>query len=504
MKKFLFRAGTVILCVAVAAVCVLSIGRVFADKTELTVKIDPTVKYQTINGWGASACWWAQKTDGVAGDETIRLLYSKEGLGLNIYRFNVGAGEKDNPDTKIENDWRKAESFYVLNEETGEYEYDFTKDAVSVAAMKKALSYGCVDTVVLFANSPHYSMTESGLASGGEETHQNNLPRENFEAYADYFLTITEHFINDGVPVKYISPFNEPQWSWGGDEVWQEGCHYEPEEFVELTKVFLDKIKERNLDVKLSVPENGCIRDGFKNYAKKYLTALDEAGVIDDIEYSYHSYKGDRQMLTKKLFGKSMRENYPSLEYSMSEWCELPCQNDTGSITSALIASRVITQDIGLSCAGSWCAWNGAAQEWIQESGEDYSDGLISVSGDFDSIEIAMRYYALAHFSKFVPQGSVLIETKKSPSDIALRRSNSKLYFGSAVNACSFLTPQGETVCVLTNEGPERKISLEAQGNKMNVVTTTQSKQLENKYSGEIKNDIILPENSITTLIFSE
>lgn len=176
MKKFLFRAGTVILCVAVAAVCVLSIGRVFADKTELTVKIDPTVKYQTINGWGASACWWAQKTDGVAGDETIRLLYSKEGLGLNIYRFNVGAGEKDNPDTKIENDWRKAESFYVLNEETGEYEYDFTKDAVSVAAMKKALSYGCVDTVVLFANSPHYSMTESGLASGGEETHQNNLP----------------------------------------------------------------------------------------------------------------------------------------------------------------------------------------------------------------------------------------------------------------------------------------------------------------------------------------
>ena len=74
MKKFLLRAGTVILCVAVAAVCVLSIGRVFADKTELTVKIDPTVKYHTINGWGTSACWWAQKAEGAAGDETIRLL----------------------------------------------------------------------------------------------------------------------------------------------------------------------------------------------------------------------------------------------------------------------------------------------------------------------------------------------------------------------------------------------------------------------------------------------
>ncbi|MGN1479221.1 MAG: glycoside hydrolase family 30 beta sandwich domain-containing protein, partial [Acutalibacteraceae bacterium] len=67
-----------------------------------------------------------------------------------------------------------------------------------------------------------------------------------------------------------------------------------------------------------------------------------------------------------------------------------------------------------------------------------------------------------------------------------------------------FLTPQGETVCVLTNEGPERKISLEVQGNKMNIVTTTQSRQLENTYSGEIKSDITLPENSITTLILSE
>ena len=54
----------------------------------------------------------------------------------------------------------------------------------------------------------------------------------------------TKYFIEKGVPVKYISPINEPQWSWGGDWVGQEGCHYEPEQALAVFKVFAQKIKE--------------------------------------------------------------------------------------------------------------------------------------------------------------------------------------------------------------------------------------------------------------------
>ena len=105
------------------------------------------------------------------------------------------------PNSRIRGN-RATESFYVLNEETGAYEYDFTRDAAAQHMLDLALSYGCVDTVVLFANSPHYSMTKTGQATGGLEENFSNLPAENYEAYADYFLTVTKYFLDKGVPVK--------------------------------------------------------------------------------------------------------------------------------------------------------------------------------------------------------------------------------------------------------------------------------------------------------------
>ena len=134
----------------------------------------------------------------------------KRAWGLNIYRYNIGAGSADNSETLIENPWRRTESFYVFNEETGEYEYDFTRDAAAQKFLDLCLSYGCIDTVVLFANSPHYSMTLNGKASGNEEWWVSNIASENYDAYADYLVTIAEYFIKKGVPVKYISPTNEP------------------------------------------------------------------------------------------------------------------------------------------------------------------------------------------------------------------------------------------------------------------------------------------------------
>lgn len=222
MKKvlnFLIPAVAVLLAVTVVVTGIFFdsiFGKTdwFIEKSQtadvkLTVKADKNG--EVLDGFGASACWWSQ----IAGNseyaqDIAKLLYSKEGLGLNIYRYNIGAGSADNSETLIENPWRRTESFYVFNEETGEYEYDFTRDAAAQKFLDLCLSYGCIDTVVLFANSPHYSMTLNGKASGNEEWWVSNIASENYDAYADYLVTIAEYFIKKGVPVKYISPTNEP------------------------------------------------------------------------------------------------------------------------------------------------------------------------------------------------------------------------------------------------------------------------------------------------------
>lgn len=76
----------------------------------------------------------------------------KSGLGLNIYRYNIGAGWDEN-NCRVTNPWRRCESFYVLkdneNEEDFDGEYDFGKDKNAYEFLKQSLKENTVDTVIL-------------------------------------------------------------------------------------------------------------------------------------------------------------------------------------------------------------------------------------------------------------------------------------------------------------------------------------------------------------------
>ena len=211
-------------------------------------------KKQILKGFGTSACWWSQNiSDEKTADEISDLLYSQKGLNLTIYRYNIGAGWNSS-NCRVSNPWRKCESFFVYDDynEDENYKgdgYDFEKDKNAYSFMKTCLTKGNIDTVILFANSPHYSLTSSGQASGSLMHHTCNLPKSNYRRFAEYFLDITEHFIADKIPVTHISPINEPQWKWGGSHVWQQGCHYEHEEFAEVFQIIDEEQEKRKLEV---------------------------------------------------------------------------------------------------------------------------------------------------------------------------------------------------------------------------------------------------------------
>ncbi|GAE90776.1 alpha-L-arabinofuranosidase II precursor [Acetivibrio straminisolvens JCM 21531] len=64
-----------------------------------TVTIDPDATYQTIEGWGASLCWWGNQIGRWSADNRNKLIEKivspTDGLGYNIFRYNIGGG--DNP-----------------------------------------------------------------------------------------------------------------------------------------------------------------------------------------------------------------------------------------------------------------------------------------------------------------------------------------------------------------------------------------------------------------------
>ena len=86
-----------------------------------TVRIMLSHPCQRFDSWGTSGAWWSQHVGNSAVDEQVaELLFDKEsGLGLQIYRYNIGGGEAENPNSRIWGNWTKTESFYVLNEQTG-------------------------------------------------------------------------------------------------------------------------------------------------------------------------------------------------------------------------------------------------------------------------------------------------------------------------------------------------------------------------------------------------
>ena len=454
----------------------------------LSLTLHSQDRRQRISGFGTSACWWSpQLSDPEKRRDLLRRLYSKQGLGLNIYRYNVGGGVNPKHE-RVQNPWRLTESFFVLDSETGEGHFDFSRDQNAQAALFEALSHGCVDTVVLFANSPHYSMTVSGESSGGLVPHCCNLREDCFGRFVDSFLTVTEYFLSKGVPVKLISPINEPQWKWGGDDVRQEGCHYETQQVVRLLHLFAEEIEKRALPVLLAAPESGEI--GEKT--REYFTALAADPVIlrNLGSFAYHSYWADGDTPAKTQLGDWFyAQRFSSVPLDMTEWCELPNKHPTDDPMAAALMAAVIAQDLAASRAQSWTSWVAVNQTWLQEDGRDYSDGLFTASNDFSRYAATYRFDALGHFSRFVPAGSSCIGCEMTANETA------------AVTPCAFRRPDGATVLVLSNTGAACEVQMLLHGREMEIFTTDAEHHLAHTYSGAPLPTLTLPAVSVTTVV---
>lgn len=442
-----------------------------------TLYVDNTITYQTFESFGTSAAWWAQTIDD---DDTAReiakMLYDdEEGLGLDIFRYNIGGGEADNPDTRIWNTTRRTESFYVFNEETNAWEYDFTRDANAVRMMKYAVEYGA-DKIILFCNSPHYSMTKSGHASGGFEDAVSNLPEENYEAFIDYVLTIADHFAEEGLPIYAVSPINEPQWGWGGEWVGQEGCHYTVDETIKLLEMFALEMNERHSPYKLSGTESGQLSWQYFDYTDKFF----ESKILNKYcdTFSGHSYWIDNQLDTKEDIGLRFAKKFPNKKFEMSEWCELPMTINSDTIDSGLYMANIIVQDLTLLDAVSWQSWTAVNGDGVM----DFVDGVLHTYN---------RYYAYRQFSNFIQPGMKRV-------NIAQSKNNDNLA------SVAFKNNKQTVVVVINNSEETQKIKLLGVSGNVKMFTTDENHNCEEVTDFGKLSGIKLSPKSINTIVIDK
>lgn len=440
--------------------------------------------FQKYEGIGASGAWWSQIVGGWDGTDQsgveIRnkissLLFSKDkGIGMNIYRYNIGGGSAHSGKGVYSDFARRTESF-----DNGDGTYDFSKDENAVYMMKQAVKDGA-DEVIMFVNSPIERLTKNHLAHlNKNEIFRTNLAKKNYIPFAEYCLDVAEHFIDEGVPVKYLSPINEPFWIWNGG---QEGCHYSPRQAGKVMRCFALEMKKRSKmsGLKLSGVENGDIRWFNKSYTRELLRYPEVRSVIDAVDL--HSYClhmpipfFNNRVGFLKRYRKWMDRHYPDMPVKMSEWTHMVGGKNPG-MSSALETAKVMYEDFSVLNVTSW-------QHWIACSHYDYHDGLIYLDLDNKSFETTKRLWVTGNFSKYIPLGSVRFDVTCDDNELQV------LGFKNV----------SETVVIIINPNANKK-ELILEKDALMAITDKDNDLTESHHSAGCT--VTIPSESVVTFVF--
>lgn len=406
------------------------------DSGKVMIRLKPSQAFQTIDNFGASDAWsgqfvgnWPEEKKGAIAD----LLFSTEiddngnprGIGLSLWRFNMGAGSaQQGEQSGIRDEWRRAESFLEADGT-----YNWNRQAGQQWFLQAAKERG-VEKLLAFTNSPPVQFTKNGKAYAYNG--KSNLAPEQYTNFANYIANVINGLGDKGIEFDYISPVNEPQWDWsdGG----QEGTPFWNEEIAGIVRTLNSALEDHALDTKIDIAEAGKI-----NYL---FTSEDKPGRGNQTYVFFKPnsphYVGDLSRISKAISGHSYFTTSPfseavktrklladeialvdGLKFWMSEYCilgdnagEIEGNGRDLGITPALYVARVIHNDLVVSNASAW-HW------WLAVSPYNYKDGLVYIdknktNGNFYESKML---WALGNYSRFIRPGAIRIGVESAALD---------------------------------------------------------------------------------------
>lgn len=389
----------------------------------IRINIDLAAKAQTIHNFAASDAWSCQFTGTWPDNKRNQLadwLFSSDttadgqpkGIGLSMWRFNIGAGSAAQGDASgIRDEWRRADCFLGANRQ-----YDWQQAAGQLWFLNAAKARG-VQQFLGFLNSPPVAFTRNGKAFADKG--QCNLSPGQYPAVAGFLKDVVLGIQRQtGITLGFVSPVNEPQWDWsdGG----QEGCPYNNEQIYGLVKAIDQTFRQHQLSTQILVPEAGKLN---------YLYAAEDkpakgTQVAAFFDPNSPTYLGNCSHVYKAIAGHSYFTTSPrdtavairqrlyaalqGIPFWQSEYCILGdnagemngSKVDLG-MDAALYVAKVIHTDLTVANAASW-------QWWLAISPYDYKDGLIYIDKNKADGQIhdTKMLWVLGNYSRFVRPGA--------------------------------------------------------------------------------------------------
>jgi len=353
------------------------------------VKINTGVRRQTFEGWGTSLCWWANHVGGwsaASRDAVVDAVVDPtNGLGFNIFRYNIGGGE--NPSHDHMRQYGEMPGF-----QASDGTWDWTADANQRALLQSIVTRGGAGLILeAFSNSPPYWMTKSGCASGSTDG-SNNLKDDSYDAFAEYLTEVVKHFRDSwGITFRTLEPLNEPNASWWTANGTQEGCHFSAANQQTIIKAVAAKLTAKALTATtVSASDENSLDDAYN-----IIRAYDTASLAAMSQINAHSYSGSRRAELRSL--ATMRAK--RLWQSESGPLNATLADDTEA--ALFMAGRIIT-DLRDMQADAWVDWQlgDPSRNWA-------SFGLNDSRQTFTYLK---RFYMQAGFSRYIRPGATFVD----------------------------------------------------------------------------------------------
>ena len=506
-------------------------------QSSYTVTINPNETFQTIVDFGASDCWTADFVgkyfSTIEKEKSAKWLFSQkmddngnpEGIGLSMWRVNLGAGSAEQGDKSGIDDVTRRGYCYLDSKGN----YDWTKSAGQQYFMQQAKNYG-VDHFLLFSNSAPVQFTKNGKGYADSGVSGSNLSDNHYADFANFLATTTKHFIDEGYNITLIDPVNEPQYDWTSG---QEGSPWTNECIAKLARELDKSITSQGISSQILLPEacqwKALYMDGTEKRANNQIEAFFNSSntetYIGDLKnlkkaVAGHSYwtfgtNADLQDVRKAVAEKAAQYG---LDVYQTEWSMLdeapstsagfPSSYDAASYMDiALYMGKIIHCDLTYGNMASWNYWTTFAQEkWSQKNrfyllrmnaqgdNDNESYGDLTKGG---TITDNPNLWVLGNYSRFIRPGYKRIShTTNKTEDL-------NTLLGSA-----YISPDGKRiVTVYVNmSSSQQSVRLNVNGQsaakEINVYRTSSSENLKHINSSYTLGKLIpIPAKSVVTIV---
>ncbi len=410
-----------------------------AASKQLTITVDPSLRYQTMDGFGASitdsSASVLMELDQATRDATMKDLFVTD--GLSFLRQPIGSSDfVDGPHYTFD-DMPAGATDYDLSH----FSIDHDKAQI-LPLLRQALALNPDLKVMGTPWSPPAWMKTNDSLVGGRLIDDPRI----YQAYADYLVKFVQAYQAAGVPIWGLSIQNEPQ---NRTPSGYPGTDVPTRQAIQVIDRLGPALQAAGLHTKIlgydhnwsEHPNDIANTPPGEDPETEYPTLLLQSDASRWISgTAYHCYAGDQKRMT------ALHQAFPDKPIWFTE-----CSGSHGATDPpAQVFSdtlkwhaRNLTIGVPRNWAQSVVNWNLALHPdgTPHNGGCDTCTGVVSVNPD-GTVTRNAEYYTLGHLARFVKPGAVRVASSSYGST----------GWNGLPMSVAFVNPDGSTALVVDNE----------------------------------------------------